>query len=476
VIFDACMEYECGIVASGLWPSGGRADWGVDCMRERGLRWEDCYHPYAQSVLRGLYALADEGRLGMPAADVLVWMRDNLGEEAYCGSMADLMGLFKPEGAFFSESQFDVPVREVRAFAAARVEGDRAGRLFEAFKEETMTAGGFLSLVDEVEREREGDGDGEGDGPVGMGAMVKEAAGWLQERVTGGVPVGVVPTGYGELDKAFGGGLQPGEYYVLAARPSVGKTALALNMLLKGAGAEVLPASGLLFSVEMPHLAVTLRLVAMESGVEIASVRDGLLTAGEWERYLRGMKRVEGLDVEVDDTGGVPLGDVVRRARGWARRRRKEGKERLVVMVDYLQLVTLELGRGATRENVVSGVSSGLKALAKNLGVPVVVMAQLNREAEKGGGKPKMSQLRESGAIEQDADGVWLLHRDQAEGGEETELIIGKNRNGPLGTIRLWFEKGTNVFREGRRVADEDVPVVEVEPTKRAPKWMGGGG
>ena len=254
-----------------------------------------------------------------------------------------------------------------------------------------------------------------------------------------------IPTGYDTLDMAMTGGLTPGMLFILAARPSIGKTALALNMAaniaLRGDGQTAVG----IFSLEMSAQQLVMRLItahtrinvsrwaysATPSPADVVTVRDACATIGNSK-------------IVIDDTGGIDILELRAKAR-----RMVEKDHVKVIFVDYLQLITINTGnRNTSRENEVARVSGALKALAKELQIPIVVLSQLNRQAEQGDAKPKLSNLRESGAIEQDADVVTLLHRkreeqfgqqDDAQNGFEAELIIAKNRNGRLCRQMLTF-------------------------------------
>ncbi len=254
-----------------------------------------------------------------------------------------------------------------------------------------------------------------------------------------------IPTGYDTLDKAMTGGLAPGMLFILAARPSIGKTALALNIAsniaLRGDGQTPVG----IFSLEMSAQQLVMRLISSHARInvnrwaysetpspaDVVAVRDACTTIGNSQ-------------IVIDDTGGIDILELRAKAR-----RMVEKHHVKVIFVDYLQLITINTGnRNSSRENDVARVSGALKALAKELQIPVVVLSQLNRQAEQGDAKPKLSNLRESGAIEQDADVVTLLHRkrdeqfgqqDDATNGLEAELIIAKNRNGRICRQLLTF-------------------------------------
>ena len=268
-----------------------------------------------------------------------------------------------------------------------------------------------------------------------------------------------IQTGYADLDECITG-LRPGEMFVLAARPSIGKTALALNMAANMALRET-PVSVGVFSLEMSRELLTLRFLCSEARVNLRDIREGAVSRARWNEIIEAAGRLREAPICIDDTGNIDIVEMRAKAR---RMHRKYGVQ--VLVVDYLQLMKSSSGPNATRENEVARNSAGIKTLAKELNVPIIVLAQLNRQAEQTGQRPKLSHLRESGAIEQDADVVALLHRDReadagAEGNVnemEAELIIAKHRNGPTGIIPLTFLKQYTRFESRARFSDEDVP------------------
>lgn len=250
-------------------------------------------------------------------------------------------------------------------------------------------------------------------------------------------------TGYPDLDKLITG-LKPAEMFVLAARPSIGKTALALNITTNIALQDDGNHAVGFFSLEMSSNLLVLRLLCSLARLNLGDMRDGAVSTARWAEIMQAGERLKSAPVYIDDTGNI---DVVE-LRAKARRMAREHKIELLV-IDYLQLMQPVGGnRNTTRENDVARMSGGIKSLAKELNIPIIVLAQLNRQAEQQGQQPKLSHLRESGAIEQDADLVALLHRERdADGGGSTatamdaELIVAKHRNGPTGVVQLFFRK-----------------------------------
>ncbi len=269
-------------------------------------------------------------------------------------------------------------------------------------------------------------------------------------------------TGYDDIDRLITG-LRPGEMVVVAARPSIGKTALALNMAANIAMGTPPRAVGL-FSLEMPAHQVVLRLLCSDARIGLSEVREGAMTTARWKELMAASQRLREATIVIDDTGGIDILELRNKAR-----RMKRDYTIDVLFIDYLQLIQVSgSNRNANRENEVARISGSIKALAKELDIPIVVLAQLNRQAEQQGQRPRLSHLRESGAIEQDADVVALLHRDRdeqqdrdkAQRGVEAELIVAKNRNGETGLAHLIFRPVYTRFESHSRIADEDVPSV----------------
>lgn len=254
-------------------------------------------------------------------------------------------------------------------------------------------------------------------------------------------------TGFVGLDKITTG-LHEGNLIILAARPAMGKTALALNIAKHVATMERKPA--VIFSLEMGAEELIERMVASEGMIPGYHLKTGNLSTDEWKRLVHAQSNLYDVPIFVDDTAGIRISDI----RSKARKLSQEMGGLGIIIIDYLQLIT-----GSKRENrqqIVSEISRELKILAKDLRVPVIALSQLSRSVEQRQDKPPMlSDLRESGSIEQDADIVAFLYRDayyqkeQADSQEAnnvTELILEKNRHGSLGTVKLYFHKEYTKF------------------------------
>jgi len=283
----------------------------------------------------------------------------------------------------------------------------------------------------------------------------------VQKRVQAGLsPITGVATGIATLDRNTLG-LQPGALVVLAARPSVGKTALALNIATHAATKHQKKVA--FFSLEMPSDQLALRMLASEAKLDWRRLSQGQLSTYDWQKIATHADKIGGASLWLDDN--FVLTPVELRSK--CRKLKRENGGLDLVVVDYLQLMHAPSDRATqSREQEIATISRSLKSLAKELDCPVMALSQLNRGVEKRKGEaPMLSDLRESGAIEQDADVVLFLHRideDGKEGGApqppgdtlEVQLIVAKQRQGPTGTIPLVFFRTTTFFAEMERRRD----------------------
>jgi replicative DNA helicase len=255
-----------------------------------------------------------------------------------------------------------------------------------------------------------------------------------------------IPTGYVELDKLTSG-LQPSELLILAARPSQGKTALALNLAENIAIRAGQPVA--IFSLEMSKESLLQRLVASVAQIDAHKFRTGHLSRSDWTSMTDALGTISSAPLWVDDAGSISVLEIGAKAR-----RLKRDKGLSLLIVDYLQLITAR-GRFGNRQEEVASISRGLKGLAKELQIPVLVLSQLTRAPERDERGPQLSDLRESGAIEQDADVVMFIYRPHffkagasPEEREETELRIAKQRNGPTDNVKFVFRSRLTRFEE----------------------------
>src|SRR5579859_3139914 len=271
-----------------------------------------------------------------------------------------------------------------------------------------------------------------------------------------------IATGFNDLDKMTSG-LHGGEMVVIAARPSMGKTSLAMNIAEHVAIDAKLPVG--VFSLEMTSESLVLRMLCSRSRVNLRNVRDGFLAERDFPKLTGAAGKLANAPLFIDDSSGLSILQL----RAKARRMAQQYGIKLFV-IDYLQLLHSTARRAENRQQEIADISNGVKSLAKELNVPVIVLSQLNRELEREKNrKPRMSDLRESGAIEQDADLIGLLYKpnadDEEAGGnaapEEAaavNLLIAKQRNGPTGDVNLTFLKSYTRFESAAKVSDDDVP------------------
>jgi replicative DNA helicase len=320
------------------------------------------------------------------------------------------------------------------------------------------------SLMDEVERDilRISEARVEGQSS-NIKELVKRAINQIEDfHQRQGMLTGV-GTGFTDLDKMTSG-FHPGEMIVIAARPSMGKTSLAMNIAEHVALEQKLPVG--VFSLEMTSESLVLRMLCSRSRVNLRNIRDGFLAERDFPKLTGAAGKLANAPLFIDDSSGLSILQL----RAKARRMAQQYGIKLFV-IDYLQLLHSTARRAENRQQEIADISNGVKSLAKELNVPVIVLSQLNRELEKDKNrKPRMSDLRESGSIEQDADLVGLLYKpssgddeDGAPTGEEQDavpvnLLIAKQRNGPTGDVHLTFLKSYTRFENAAKISDDDVP------------------
>src|SRR5579863_3014121 len=283
-------------------------------------------------------------------------------------------------------------------------------------------------------------------GLISVKDIVRDNFERLEKIFREGKSVTGIPTGYTELDKLTSG-LQPSELVILAARPSQGKTALALNLAENIAIRGGLPCA--LFSLEMSKESLLQRLVASVAQVDAHKFRSGHLSREDWRRMTEALGTISSAPLWVDDAGSTSVLEIGAKAR-----RLKRDKGLSLLIVDYLQLITAR-GRFNSRQEEVASISRGLKGLAKELQIPVLVLSQLTRAPEREERGPQLSDLRESGAIEQDADVVMFIYRPQffdmnatPEERNMAEIHIAKQRNGPTDKVKFVFLSSFTRFEE----------------------------
>ena len=269
-------------------------------------------------------------------------------------------------------------------------------------------------------------------------------------------------TGFTMLD-SMTAGLQPAELIIIAARPSMGKTAFALNIAENVALREKKAVA--MFSLEMSKEALMLRLLCSAAQVNSHEVRKGIIATKDWSKLTTVAQKFSEAQIFIDDSPGISVLELRARARRLANELKIQGKELAMILIDYIQMMRGSAGRPESRQQEMADISRSLKGLARDLNCPVVALSQLSRKPEEKGreGKPQLSDLRESGAIEQDADVVGFIYRegyykrDDPDLERKATLILAKQRNGPTGEINLTFRRECTRFENA--TAMEATPV-----------------
>ncbi|AHI04542.1 hypothetical protein BDW_00160 [Bdellovibrio bacteriovorus W] len=327
------------------------------------------------------------------------------------------------------------------------------------------------SFVDQAESEIFKIGENKAaSGLVGSMEIVKASIAKIEELYKNKAEITGLSTGFKKLDEMTAG-LHPGEMTIIAARPSMGKTAFSLNIAQHVA--LRLKKTVAYFSLEMGKESMMMRLLSSESKVSMGEIRNGRIQDSAWPRLINAASALSEASIFIDDTSGISPFEIRSRAR---RLKAEHGLD--LIMIDYLQLMSMKQ-KVHSREQEVAEISKSLKAIAKELQVPVIALAQLNRSVEgRAEKKPMLSDLRESGSIEQDADVIMMLYRDDYYEKENpdvaghAEVIVGKQRNGATGPVKLRFDAQYSRFRD----PDFEAPNPNQSmPPPQAPPPMPGG-
>jgi len=423
----------------------------ISTALENGLKPGDFYRSGHQKIFEAMFSLYEKGQpvelVTLPGA--LNGNLDRVGGPAYLAELADAAGTVVNAGHYVKIIQDKARLRRL-------IECGR--QIVEAGQSET-DAGEALETAERlIYRLR----DGHERSRLNLldGASLRETIRTIESRATGQVPAGI-PTGFSDLDRLTGG-FRPGELIILAGRPSMGKTALALSLAVSAAipserdrdkHGPAYPTA--FFSLEMSNAQIKERFLSMLSGVPLQKLRTGHdLTDGDFEVLTKASARLAESPIYLDDSAAQTVMEIRSKARRLKSQLKTQSQDLGLVVVDYLQLMR---GSGQNREQEIGGISRGLKGLAKELEVPVLALSQLNRALEARNDKrPGLADLRESGAIEQDADLVAFVYREEtyqptAENRGQAELLIRKHRQGPTGTINLVFQETTTRFRSAAR-------------------------
>jgi replicative DNA helicase len=392
----------------------------------------DFYRPVHQAVFEAIVGLREKG---IPADGTTV-----------AAALAESGNLVRVGGVPYLHTLVECVPTAANGVYYARTVADRAvarrlveagTRIMQLGYQSGGLAGGGVELGDAVDLSQKAVYDitprGADDYMV-LGDMLQPTLDDIEAAAGGAGSAQGVPTGFADLDRLLNG-LHPGQLIIVAGRPGLGKSTAAMDFVRNAALRSKEAAA--FFSLEMSKIEMIMRLLSAEARVPLHVLRSGQLTDDDWSRLARRMGEIGDAPIFVDDTPAMGLAEIRAKAR-----RLKQRHDLKLLVVDYLQLMTSPK-RTESRQQEVSDLSRGLKLLAKELDIPVIAVSQLNRGPEQRSDKrPQMSDLRESGSLEQDADVVILLHRDDYYDKEsaragEADFIVAKHRNGPTDTITV---------------------------------------
>jgi len=405
------------------------------------LQPEDFYKPSHQKIYR---AIGDLNRKNQPADLVTVTNALNsAGEMDQAGGAEYLIEIVNSTMSAANVLSYAKIVREK---SLLRKVISASSKLIErAFEDDFEDVESF---VDQAETEFYKLGETKKtEGLTGSMDVVKSSLIKIEELYKRKSDITGVASGFAMLDRMTSG-MQGGELTIIAARPSMGKTAFSLNMAQHAALKQKKTVA--YFSLEMSRDAVMMRVLAGEARINMKDIRSGKINDSAWPKLIQAAGQISEAKLFIDETSSLSPFEIRSRAR---RLKAQHGLD--LIMIDYLQLMDIKEKKMESRERVVSEISKTLKAIAKELDVPVVALAQLNRGVEgRADRRPMLSDLRESGSIEQDADVIMMLYRDDYYDKDDpdkqghAEVIIGKQRNGPTGTVRLKWEAEYGRFRD----------------------------
>ena len=400
------------------------------------LRPEDFYAEKHQQLYRAAVALADRGEpIDMLTLPDQLERSSGVGRAGGMDYIAELTLVVPSAASVKHYAEIVMAHAQRRRLISAGGEVTRLGfDLSRPVREAIDSAEQTVFAIGEQQRSDEA---------THIAPIVRETWALLERRLHENKLVHGVPTNFSKLDMLTQG-LQPGELVILAARPSVGKTSFALNIARNAAVLAGRPV--VIFSLEMSKQSLVQRLICSEAKVDSYLLRTGQADPTAFQKIAKAMDTLTQAELWIDDTPALTIASLRSRAR-----RMKAQHSIALIVVDYLQL--MQGGRQDSRVQEVSDISSGLKAIAKELQVPVLALSQLSRESERRENKrPQLSDLRDSGSIEQDADVVLFLYREGMHNREidraKTDLIVAKNRNGPVDDLKLVFIDSQTAFRE----------------------------
>lgn len=422
-------EAESGVLG-GLLLSNGGWDQVADILKD------DHFFAHANRLIYG--AIGGLVMANKPADVITVYERlEADGKAQECGGLAGLHAL----------SQYVPSAANMRRYAEIIAErAQMRGLLAAADQIRTTAMEAGLSVAERLDRAQGLLQDlqinrGRSTAPTAIGSAIHELLDRVQELADGTQAIGI-PTMFKGLDRMIGGGLKGGKQIILAARPSIGKSSLAeqiaLNLAMNGHGAAI-------FSMEMSKAELADRAVANIGGINLDHLINGQLTEGEWPSLTEAVEKMRNIPLYLDDQPALSLHDIAAKARAL-----KRTHDIKLIVVDYLQLCAGSKDRD-NRHHQIEELSRGTKSLAKQLDLTVILLSQLNREVEKRtGGRPILSDLKESGSIEEDADIVLLLSRmaTMPSGFQTLYCDIPKNRQGRTGSVALGFDGPLQRWRE----------------------------
>jgi replicative DNA helicase len=405
------------------------------------IRAEDFYHPAHQTLYRSMIALHDDQK----PVD-LITLSEYLTQKKSLDSVGGPVALAEIADCAATAAHVVHHARIVRDKAVKRRLIQVATEIAEVGYEESESADRLLDFAEsrifEVSKAQSRSTF------QSLSGQIPPTFDYVEAIMNRGGDLTGLPTGFKDVDQMTGG-LQPGELVIIAARPSMGKTAFALNIARNAAVDHAKKVA--LFSLEMTTRSLVIRLLSSEAKIDFSSLRKGFLPMADYRRLQDAADKLLRADIWIDDSGSATILEIKAKSR---RLHAEHGLD--LVVLDYLQLAHGE-GRRDRKDLEIAEISRGLKALAKELDIPVIALSQLNRGPEQRDPdkrRPMMGDLRESGAIEQDADVIGFIYREvvynkETDDPRKAELIIEKQRNGPTGTIILDFEGRYARFQDG---------------------------
>ena len=424
-------EAECGIIGSIL----VEAERVIDLAIERQIDAESFYNPQHRVLFEQMLALREQNK---PIDLITLVERLNaLNQLDKVGGIANLQTIIdSTPTAAHAEYYIDI-VRD--KFLLRTVISRAREAIDECYKQEKEAD----FLLDQVEQTFYDIANNRPQKIPSWNLMIKEGMRKIDQAIQEKREITGIPTGFSDLDKQTSG-LQPGDMFIIAARPSMGKTSLAMNIVehvATGNNALRVKLPVAVFSLEMSTESLVKRMLCSRARISMKNLAEGYVSREKHDHLVNAADELSSAAIFVDDSPGLEPIELRARAR-----RLKKNHDIQLIVIDYLQMMNYSKFAREGRQREVAGISGALKAMAKELSVPVIVLSQLSRAPETRDGKPKLSDLRESGSIEQDADVVGLLRRPNRYADEDNHedptlaiLDIAKQRNGPTGEIKLTF-------------------------------------